>query len=82
MRDGIAIRGIFSGHKWVSDSIKALNMPLQDMDIKLAKLTSKPQIVNPDKFSCSLLSSFYQTTTNYAITGSADKVEIFVKIDM
>ena len=60
-------------------------MPSQGMDIKLtilAKSTCRPQMVGPDKFSCSLLRSSYQNTQKHAITGSEDEVDIFVKIDM
>ena len=39
-------------------------------------------MVDPDKFSCSLLRSSYQKTPKHAITGSGDEVDIFVKIDM
>ena len=39
-------------------------------------------MVDPDKLSYSLVSSWYQKTLKYAIIGSGDEFEIFVKIDM
>ena len=48
----------------------------------LQKYNLRPPMVDPDKFSCSLLRSSYQNTQKHAITGSEDEVDIFVKIDM
>ena len=39
-------------------------------------------MVDPDKFSCSLLSSWYEKTLKYAIIGLVEEVDFFVKIDM